>query len=335
MNMSEVGTSILNGTFPEFQMHVRNKNANIEFDVLYKITRCIHIGDLRMIVISFAVFVVCLASLIATAYTSGQCFLSPPPHDPPNVTQVHAFSAAFSSTVIQLSTGVPADPLRHDRPGCAFFILIAAICNIVIRVLIFSIGLHALEKAKPAIVFSKHIVLTLRNGEPILQLRFAAPTAPALQVMNCTLYSTIVVKTMEGENFGQITELTTAVPSHVICPSFITHTLDSKSVLKMHWLQHNRLPDGYLVVKIGLYDTIKSQYVMAVNTYNLKRDVRLFHSFDDTLVTSMKTAVEKGIDCEVNCQGFDSVTPIQMEGAVVVGGGGVKVDVLSDKDKEK
>ena len=332
MDLADVATSIINGQFPEFQMHVKNLNSNLEFDPLYKIIRCIHLGDLRIIALAFVLLVVCLAFLIAAGYTGAQCFVhvgggsggsgGSGGANNTNITSIDTistapnFGAAASSTFIQLATGAPSDPLRHDHPLCALLILIAAVSNIVIRVLIFSVFLHALEGAKPSIVFSKKLVLKIRNGEPVFQLRLAAPTSPTLQVVNCDMYTTMVVKTAEGEQFGRVTKLPVTCPNNLFVPSFITHALNKNSSLKNHWVQHGNIPKGFLVVKIGLYDPLTSQYFSAVHLFNLRASVYLFQTFKDTVNVGLRGAYKNltngtgsSVHVQVDCENFEQVQP--------------------------
>jgi len=224
-----------------------------------------------------------------------------------------SFGAAASSTFIQLATGAPSDPLRHDHPLCALLILIAAVSNIVIRVLIFSVFLHKWEGAKPSIVFSKKIVLKFRNGEPVLQLRVAAPTSPTLQVVTCEMYTTVVIKTMEGEHFGRVEKLKVRCPNNLFIPSFITHALNKDSSLRNHWMQHGTIPKGFLVVKVGLYDPLTSRYISAVNFYNSRANVHLFQTFKDTVNVGFGSAYKNltsgtgSIHVQVDCENFEQV----------------------------
>ena len=262
-NMSDVATAIMNGEFPEFIFRTKNKNSGLQFDLMYQVTRCIHYGDLRIVTLSFLIFFVLLAVLLGGAYGSAQCF-DVSYNGENNMTYTsrinmsnrstsgHNFGQAFTSTFIQLATGVPSDPIKHDHPVCAFFILICAVSNIIIRVLVFSVGLHALETSKPSIIFSKKIILKIRNGQPVFQFRAVAPTAHTLQILNCKMYFTYMEKTTEGEMHAQVDQLPIIFPSNLFCPIFMTHRLDTKSLLKNHWLQYNSIPRGFILMQLGL-----------------------------------------------------------------------------------
>ena len=229
-NMSDLGTAIMTGTFPDHFMDVINHNKQLSggCNPLYKITRCLHIGDLRMIFSSLFMCAVTIAVLIALAYTDGECFRGHGADiDRANSTTnvllqqnlTMPFGSAFTSTFIQLSTGVPSDPLRQDRAVCALLILMTSVANIFLRVLVFSVGLHALERAKPNIVFGSQMILKRRDKGVVLQVRVCAPSAPALQVLQCKLYLVSGKISDEGEKFGSVTELATSTTPTLIVPS--------------------------------------------------------------------------------------------------------------------
>ena len=78
-------------------------------------------------------------------------------------------------------------------------------------------------------------------------------------------------------------------------------------------MQHGTLPKGYLVVKVGLYDPLTSQYISAVNCFSLRANVHLFQNFKDTLKVGLHGAYKNlisgtgPIHVQVDCENFEHV----------------------------
>lgn len=65
----------------------------------------------------------------------------------------------------------------------------------------------------------------------------------------------------------------------------LTHPLDTSSELKNSYLKEGKFPsNAVILVKLGMYDMVKSQYVYGLRMYSLQRDVYPFHQFSNSIV---------------------------------------------------
>jgi hypothetical protein len=320
MSISDVMTEAFMGQHPDYMMTIKNRNSGLRFDLLYKITRCIHVGDIRTVLFTFVMIAASIAAIVGLGYQNGQCYsiLRVDNYTMDNYTiAATKFSPAdsdfitmFTSTAIQLATGTPSNPLRHDLPYCAVLTLIVSFSNVILRVLVFVVGLHALEKAKPNIVFSSKMVLMMRNNVPTLQFRCAAPSSPALQILDLKVTFSSIRTTKEGETHANINTLHCHTPPFITGPVFISHSLNIDSPLKQSWIKNGHLPAKHLIlVKLGLFDKIKSQYIEAIRVYHMHRDVVPFHTFTDTIEIGLFAAHASDKDLVVNGAEFQKTQP--------------------------
>ncbi len=293
-----------------------NRNPGTQPNALYTLRWAIHAGALPSLGLALIAGITMLALGLAAVYQAGECFVepweaqmavslnqsglnanesasgaaSPAAATAAAATAVHTFDQALSSSFVQLATGSPSDPMRYDSPTCAILILLASATNLFFRVVVFSVFLHMLERAKPSVFFSPQLCLFLRNGRPVIQARMVAPSAVCMHVKSCEWNLVMPTRTIEGTVYGQIEKLSSHIPPFLAMPICTTHTIDEHSCLWQYFAEHGTLPPATIVIKVGLWDVVSSQYSQVIRAFTLKRDVRMFRHFDDTIRKGISSA---------------------------------------------
>ena len=298
--------------------------------LLYELRKCFHQGSLASIFLAFSVAAVTVAALLAISFQSGNCFAKMNPrfegyqeykdlsnetsegisnHTRPTGSSLYiSFGQAVTSTIVQVGTGIPSDPLRHDLFHCALMIMVASIFNVIMRILVFSAFLHAIEQAKPEVQFTDKIICNLREGVPVLQVRAVAEPCQSLQVQHVSWKSTSSYKSVEGEVYFKHQDLEVHSPQFVALPLTMTHRLDEKCPIAHYFSQVGSLPKGVnIVITMGLWDLQKCRYFQVMRVYRLTTDLKVDYVFANTVQNTLVSAAKNGGAPSIDLSKFNSL----------------------------
>lgn len=313
------------GVLPEWQLeNFHGKNP------LYTLRKCFHLGCMSSMFGSFLVIALALSTALALSYQAGDCFLlaettSPstssfanasisttPGTEPPFVT----FGQALSSAIVQVGTGSPADPLRQHLSHCALLIMFAAAANVVMRVIVFSAFLHAVEKAKPEVVFTEKIVCNVREGVPVLQIRALAPAAHSLQIQSCAWRLSFAHTTVEGQHQYKHAAVKSHSPAFMALPMTSTHKMDHDCPIYQHFAATGEMPTNInVIISLAIWDVAKCRYFEQSRTYSLDRDIAVGFEFEDTLEVSLIAAARDNKKPTINLNTFNTLRSVTFRAA--------------------
>ena len=325
---SRTMTAGLNGELAakEWGCSRTNKNPGTKPNALYTLRWAIHAGSLPSLGLAFIFAITTLALGLAALYQANECFIEPwemqmaklvdqsginasgYPSDAvspaPAAVAARTFNQALSSSFVQLATGSPSDPMRYDSSACAVLTLLASAINLFFRIVLFSVFLHMLERAKPRVIFSPQLCMFLRNGQPVIQARMICPSVVAMHVKSCEWTMVMRHRTIEGEVYGRIEKLSAHCPPFLAMPICTTHTINEHSQIWQHFAEHGSLPGAIITIKVGLWDVVSSQYCQLIRAFSLKRDLRMFRHFDDTIPVGLAEAWKKNSRPVYDMAGF-------------------------------
>ena len=219
-----------------------------------------------------------------------------------------SFGQALSSAMVQIGTGSPADPLQQYIPHCALLIMLAAAANVVMRVLVISAFLHAMEKSKPEIKFSNKMVCNIAMvfqscNSCCCSLR--PINSDTKMCMACFIW----YKTL-GETFCSNTRSFKATALHFFLCLALRHTRWTTPVLWPGILLQSKMPTNiFIVVSMGLWDVAKCRYFETSMRYSLDRDVAMGMTFENTVVRGFVTGAHEDAP-QINLRNFEVLKPI-------------------------
>jgi len=164
------------------------------------------------------------------------------------------------------------------------------------------------------IMFSESLILTYRQGRPILMFRLCHPLGHALCNTSLKAAWLRTTTTSEGENTVIPTILEcSATPTFLMLPFTSVHHLDdTSSPLHQHAASGLSTVRGTVIhITFSAYDNVTRVPVHATHTYRLDLDVQRDVVFEDTIISGHMTEAFTGRKAEVDLTNFQRVRQLE------------------------